>query len=107
MTIPGVTFPGGHQQWPMQSSGCCMSPGVVVEHHLKRGQVYAPCGQPEETARYVRIVRPGGRRTLEAGNPPEVVALRSRHSLRSAAFDAYRKKKAPWNQPPNTLDLAA
>jgi hypothetical protein len=22
-----------------------------VEHHLKRGQVYAPCGQPEETGR--------------------------------------------------------
>ncbi|MEY9997516.1 hypothetical protein ABIE67_009635 [Streptomyces sp. V4I8] len=37
-----------------------------MEHHLKRGQVYAPCGQPKETARYVRIVRPGGKRVLIA-----------------------------------------
>ncbi|QKZ20336.1 integrase [Streptomyces chartreusis] len=45
---------------------------------------------------------------LDAGNPPEVVALHSRHSLRSAAFDAYRKKKVPWNQNPTRfLGLAA
>ncbi|MGW7820169.1 integrase [Streptomyces puniciscabiei] len=41
---------------------------------------------------------------LAAGAPSEVVALHSRHSLRSAAFDAYRKKKVPWHQNP-TLDL--
>ncbi|MER5572396.1 integrase [Streptomyces massasporeus] len=45
---------------------------------------------------------------LAAGNPPEVVALHSRHSLRSPAFDAYRKKKVPWNQnPTRALALAA
>ncbi|MFE4829956.1 integrase [Streptomyces sp. NPDC056672] len=45
---------------------------------------------------------------LDAGNPPELVALHSRHSLRSAAFDAYRKKKIPWNQNPTlSLGLAA
>ncbi|MFF9204302.1 hypothetical protein ACF1AE_21280 [Streptomyces sp. NPDC014986] len=31
--------------------------------HLKRGQVYAPCGQPKgAVSRYVRIVRPGRER---------------------------------------------
>ncbi|MGW7386566.1 hypothetical protein [Streptomyces sp. NPDC054794] len=45
---------------------------------------------------------------LAAGNPPEVVALHSRHSLRSTAFDAYRKKKIPWSQNPTVgLGLAA
>ncbi|WP_073227306.1 hypothetical protein [Streptomyces sp. NBRC 110465] len=45
---------------------------------------------------------------LDAGNPPEVVALHSRHSPRSAAFDAYRKKKLSWAQNPTaTLGLAA
>ncbi len=35
--------------------------------HLRRGQVYGPCGPPEEAgARYVRIVRPGGKRVLIA-----------------------------------------
>ncbi|MGW1039474.1 hypothetical protein [Streptomyces sp. NPDC002547] len=35
----------------------------MESYHLRRGQVYAPCGQPEGAApRYVRIVRPGGRR---------------------------------------------
>lgn len=35
----------------------------MESYHLKRGQVYAPCGQPEDAvARYVRIVRPGGKR---------------------------------------------
>ncbi|WP_251021781.1 hypothetical protein [Streptomyces sp. ISL-98] len=45
---------------------------------------------------------------LAAGNPPETVALHSRHSLRSTAFDAYRRKKVPWNQNPTRfLGLAA
>ncbi|MGP3749985.1 integrase [Streptomyces sp. IBSNAI001] len=45
---------------------------------------------------------------LDAGNPPEAVALHSRHSLRSSAFDAYRRKRLPWNQNPTlTLGLAA
>nr|WTC14268.1 hypothetical protein OHA15_41290 [Streptomyces anthocyanicus] len=35
----------------------------MESYHLKRGQVYAPCGQPEPAvARYVRILRPGGKR---------------------------------------------
>ncbi|MFD4576746.1 integrase [Streptomyces sp. NPDC058417] len=45
---------------------------------------------------------------LDAGNPPEVVAVHSRHSPRSAAFDAYRKKKVSWAQNPTaTLGLTA
>ncbi|WP_078884950.1 hypothetical protein [Streptomyces sp. NRRL S-146] len=45
---------------------------------------------------------------LDAGNPPEAVALHSRHSLRSSAFDAYRKKKIPWaHNPTRFLGLAA
>ncbi len=38
--------------------------GVAVESFpLRRGQVYAPCGPPEgAVTRYVRIVRPGGKR---------------------------------------------
>ncbi|HWU05766.1 MAG TPA: hypothetical protein VN520_05120 [Streptomyces sp.] len=45
---------------------------------------------------------------LAVGNPPEAVALHSRHSLSSSAFDAYRKKKVPWNQnPTRALALAA
>ncbi|MGW1537952.1 hypothetical protein [Streptomyces aureus] len=45
---------------------------------------------------------------LDAGHPPEVVALHSRHSLRSTAFDAYRKKKITWDQNPTlVLRLAA
>ncbi|MGW0844263.1 hypothetical protein ACWD26_29815 [Streptomyces sp. NPDC002787] len=35
----------------------------MESYHLRRGQVYAPCGQPEEAVtRCVRIVRPGGKR---------------------------------------------
>ncbi|MEV8335041.1 hypothetical protein [Streptomyces niveus] len=45
---------------------------------------------------------------LDAGNPPETVAQHSRHSPRSDAFDAYRKKKIPWNEnPTRSLGLAA
>jgi integrase len=45
---------------------------------------------------------------LAAGNPPETVALHSRHSLRSTAFDAYRRKRVPWGQNPTRfLGLAA
>ncbi|MFJ9871207.1 integrase [Streptomyces sp. NPDC101165] len=45
---------------------------------------------------------------LAVGNPPETVALHSRHSLRSTAFDAYRREKVPWNQNPTRfLGLAA
>ncbi|MFI5857289.1 integrase [Streptomyces parvulus] len=45
---------------------------------------------------------------LAAGNPPETVALHSRHSLRSSAFDAYRRKKVPWRENPTRfLGLAA
>ncbi|MDG9708190.1 hypothetical protein [Streptomyces sp. DH10] len=33
----------------------------MESHHLRRGQVYVPCGQSEGTApRYVRFVHPGG-----------------------------------------------
>lgn len=39
----------------------------MESYHLRRGQVYAPCGQPEGAdPRYVRIMRPGGRRVLIA-----------------------------------------
>ena len=35
----------------------------MESYHLRRGQVYAPCGQPEDAVtRYMRIVRPGGKR---------------------------------------------
>ncbi|MFE3608249.1 site-specific integrase [Streptomyces goshikiensis] len=45
---------------------------------------------------------------LDAGTPPEVVALHSRHSPRSTAFDAYRSKKLNWDQnPTGGLRLAA
>ncbi|MFF4924278.1 integrase [Kitasatospora sp. NPDC001261] len=45
---------------------------------------------------------------LAAGNPPDVVALHSRHSQRSTAFDEYRQKKVPWKQNPTlVLGLAA
>lgn len=45
---------------------------------------------------------------LAAGSPPETVALHSRHSLRSTAFDAYRRKKLPWKENPTRfLGLAA
>ncbi|WP_228982165.1 integrase [Streptomyces sp. DH12] len=45
---------------------------------------------------------------LAAGSPPETVALHSRHSLRSTAFDAYRRKKVPWKENPTRfLGLAA
>ncbi|MGA5819839.1 integrase [Kitasatospora sp. NPDC094028] len=45
---------------------------------------------------------------LAAGIPPDVVALHSRHSQRSAAFDEYRQKKIPWKQNPTlSLGLAA
>ncbi|MFJ3365780.1 site-specific integrase [Streptomyces anthocyanicus] len=45
---------------------------------------------------------------LAAGNPPETVALHSRHSLSSTAFDAYRRKKVPWKENPTRfLGLAA
>ncbi|MFI2241636.1 hypothetical protein [Streptomyces chrestomyceticus] len=45
---------------------------------------------------------------LAAGAPAEVVAAHSRHSLRSSAFDAYRKKTIPWSQNPTlVLGLAA
>ncbi|WP_371583227.1 hypothetical protein [Streptomyces sp. NBC_01314] len=37
---------------------------------------------------------------LAAGYPPETVAVHSRHSLRSTALDAYRRKKVLWNQNP-------
>ncbi|MER5985767.1 hypothetical protein [Streptomyces sp. NPDC001787] len=37
---------------------------------------------------------------LDAGNPAEVVAVHSRHSPRSTAFDAYRKKKLSWSESP-------
>ncbi|MFI9122298.1 hypothetical protein ACIGW0_23335 [Streptomyces bikiniensis] len=44
----------------------------------------------------------------DAGNPPEVVAVHSRHSPRSAVFDAHRKKKVSWAQNPTaTLGLTA
>lgn len=34
--------------------------------------------------------------------------MHSRHSLRSTTFDAYRRKKVPWNQnPTRSLGLAA
>ncbi|MFD8609581.1 integrase [Streptomyces sp. NPDC059631] len=47
------------------------------------------------------------KRAARAGNPPEVVAVHSRHSPRSAAFDAYREKKVSWAQnPAATLGLA-
>ncbi|MEE1762368.1 hypothetical protein [Streptomyces sp. SP18BB07] len=35
---------------------------------------------------------------LAAGSPAETVAVHSRHSLRSTAFDAYRSKLLPWSQ---------
>ncbi|MFD7341894.1 hypothetical protein ACFV98_38895 [Streptomyces violascens] len=45
---------------------------------------------------------------LDAGNPPEAVAVHSRHSPRSTAFDAYRKKKLSWSENPTAaLGLAA
>ncbi|MEV8546985.1 integrase [Streptomyces sp. NPDC051572] len=45
---------------------------------------------------------------LDAGNPAEAVAVHSRHSPRSTAFDAYRNKKLTWDQNPTaTLGLAA
>ncbi|MER6684600.1 integrase [Streptomyces olivaceoviridis] len=45
---------------------------------------------------------------LDAGTPPEIVALHSRHSLKSSAFDAYRRRKLPLHQNPTlTLTLAA
>ncbi|MCT9004635.1 hypothetical protein [Streptomyces rhizosphaerihabitans] len=45
---------------------------------------------------------------LDAGTPAEVVAVHSRHSPRSTAFDAYRKKKLSWNENPTAaLGLAA
>lgn len=37
---------------------------------------------------------------LAAGNPPETVAIHSRHSLRSTAFDAYRRRRVPWKESP-------
>ncbi len=45
---------------------------------------------------------------LDAGAPPEAVALHSRHSLRSAAFDAYRRRKLTWkDNPTRAFSLAA
>lgn len=45
---------------------------------------------------------------LDAGHPPEAVAVHSRHSPRSTAFDAYRNKKLSWEQNPTaTMGLAA
>ncbi|MEW2576720.1 hypothetical protein [Streptomyces syringium] len=45
---------------------------------------------------------------LDAGDPPEAVAVHSRHSPRSTAFDAYRKKKLAWQENPTlALGLAA
>ncbi|MFE3629405.1 site-specific integrase [Streptomyces goshikiensis] len=45
---------------------------------------------------------------LDAGHPPEAVALHSRHSPRSTAFDAYRSTKLSWDQnPTGSLRLAA
>ncbi|MDW4912581.1 integrase [Streptomyces californicus] len=45
---------------------------------------------------------------LDAGNPAEVVAVHSRHSPRSAAFDAYRPRRLTWsNNPTADLGLAA
>ncbi|MFE9252877.1 integrase [Streptomyces sp. NPDC007088] len=45
---------------------------------------------------------------LNAGNPAEAVAVHSRHSPRSAAFDAYRPRKRTWsNNPTADLGLAA
>ncbi|MDX3130664.1 hypothetical protein PV367_12880 [Streptomyces europaeiscabiei] len=40
---------------------------------------------------------------LAAGSPAETVAVHSRHSLRSTAFDAYRSKLLPWSQNPTRL----
>ncbi|MGW6202219.1 hypothetical protein ACWF9B_00980 [Streptomyces sp. NPDC055089] len=45
---------------------------------------------------------------LDAGVPPEKVAVHSRHSPRSTAFDAYRRKKLTWNENPTaSLGLVA
>ncbi|HWU07787.1 MAG TPA: hypothetical protein VN520_15615 [Streptomyces sp.] len=45
---------------------------------------------------------------LDAGNPPEAVAVHSRHSPRSTAFDAYHNRKLTWDQNPTAaLGLAA
>ncbi len=45
---------------------------------------------------------------LDSGAPPEAVALHSRHSLRSGAFNAYRRRKVPWNQhPTRSLGITA
>ncbi|MGW0672523.1 integrase [Streptomyces sp. NPDC002746] len=45
---------------------------------------------------------------LDAGTPPEAVAVHSRHSPRSTAFDAYRNKKLTWAQNPTAaLGLTA
>ncbi|MGW7359648.1 hypothetical protein ACWGI0_24200 [Streptomyces sp. NPDC054802] len=70
-----------------------------------RAAQLTPAPTPEERAAVRRITGHSFRRgwiqqALAAGNPPETVALHSRHSLRSTAFDAYRRKKVPWNQNP-------
>lgn len=45
---------------------------------------------------------------LDRGVPPEAVALYSRHSLRSSAFDAYLQAEAPLEPAPTrSLRLAA
>jgi hypothetical protein len=60
---------------------------LITDHSMRRGCVPA---------------------MLDAGNPPEVVAVHSRPSPRSAAFDAYRKRKLTWAQNPTAaLRLAA
>ncbi|MGW7314697.1 integrase [Streptomyces sp. NPDC054865] len=40
---------------------------------------------------------------LDAGTPAEVVAVHSRHSPRSTAFDAYRKKTLSWSENPTAV----
>ncbi|MFJ6141391.1 hypothetical protein [Kitasatospora sp. NPDC092286] len=73
--------------WRTAKRATCAAVRRITGHSMRRGCIQA---------------------LLDAGNPPEVVAVHSRHSPRSAAFDAYRNKQLSWAQnPAATLGLAA